>query len=164
MNLSIHEEHGIKVRKEEVPASLIVDHIEKNYREICMLEGIDLKINLKDMNLNLDKKYFLPVINNLMANAIQNIDPENKKIEINCHSEDFYEISFTLSNTGRFISPEQQPYLFQSVYDKNKYTSYSKGLGLRFCYLIVSLHKGTIHYHANPQTMMNEFIIKIPRS
>lgn len=163
LNLSIHEEHGIKVLKQKVPSSLIQEHLEKNYSEICSLDGIDLKISLEDLNLNIDKKYFLPVINNLMANAMQNIEQANKKIEISCRQNSALQVSeLILANTGAFIPQESRPCLFQHSQDKNKYTPYSKGLGLRFCYLIVSLHGGKITYHANPHTRMNEFLITIP--
>ena len=97
----------------------------------------------------IDPRRFTQVISNLMTNAI-NYTPAGGIITLTTaikQGDDSDWVTFTVRDTGRGISPQEMPHLFERFYRgeaSHKSTAHGTGLGLAICKQIVEQMGGHI--------------------
>ncbi len=93
----------------------------------------------KEVTAYLDRDKIQEVVLNLLLNGIAAIEKEG---EINIELDhDGSELSIRIEDTGKGISPEQLPLIFNPFFTTRKQGT---GLGLSMCLQIIQAHDGTI--------------------
>lgn len=103
------------------------------------------------------------VLWNLLQNAVK-FTPENGRVEVKIERVDST-IELSVSDTGKGISPDFLPYVFerfqQAEQNKSRRSS-GLGLGLAIVRQIVELHGGTIRAESEGEGLGAIFIVKLP--
>jgi len=110
-----------------------------------------------------DREKIKIVIRNLLSNAIK-FTPAGGKVEVNV-SEQNETIEMTVKDTGRGISQEFLPYIFDRFRQDDCSTTRfygGLGLGLAISEHIVKLHNGSIEAHSEGKEKGSVFTVKIP--
>ncbi|WP_428323810.1 ATP-binding protein [Nitrosopumilus sp.] len=132
------------------------DLIQSSSNSLTIPKNIQLNIPKEDIKFECDSDKFKVVFENLLLNAIQSIDSEEGKININSKQTE-KEIIISFENSGPSISEENISKIFRPLFtSKLKGT----GLGLSSCQNIITQHQGTISIMNNPVT----FTITIPKN
>lgn len=142
LELSRLESGNIVLKKENVNIkSLIEKELEK--LDVRIKEnGITIKTNYKDYeDVNVDKKQFTRVIENILTNAIK-FTKNEKLVKISTYKKEDY-FYYEVYNSGDKIKEEDIDNIFNSYYcDKSTRNKEGTGLGLTIVKAIVDLHDG----------------------
>ncbi|MEZ4858305.1 MAG: response regulator [Flavobacteriaceae bacterium] len=125
-------------------------------------KNIDYSINIPENNEKCwyDTDALEKVFSNLIGNAIK-YTPENGKIIIKGDLQGNY-FNFKITNTGTYLTPEEQTHIFKRFYQTNPLHP-GTGIGLSLTKELIELHKGTIKVSSNSDKK-TEFEFKIPVS
>ncbi len=105
----------------------------------------------RDVQVCADRTRFKQILYNLLSNAVK-FTPEGGSVWI-ANSQDEDRLSFTVSDTGLGIAPEEQEAVFQEFHQVGTTTSGVKegtGLGLAITRRLVELHGGAIRLESEP--------------
>lgn len=142
LELSRLESGNIVLKKENVNIkSLIEKELEK--LDVRIKEnGITIKTNYKEYEgINVDKKQFTRVVENILTNAIK-FTKNEKLVKISTYKKDDY-FYYEVYNTGDNIKDEDMENIFNSYYkNKSNRNNEGTGLGLTIVKAIVDLHDG----------------------
>ncbi|MFZ5572613.1 MAG: ATP-binding protein [Thermodesulfobacteriota bacterium] len=98
-----------------------------------------------------DRNLLLRVMQNLMVNAIQ-CSPQGERIEVGFMMDGNDRVQLFVADNGPGILPEFQEAVFNKFFQINKKKDgrrYSTGLGLTFCKLAVTAHRGEIYVNSD---------------
>lgn len=115
-----------------------------NFRSYALSQNVNLVFthnSLRAMWVEADRKKLTSIIVNLLGNAFK-YTPENGTIEVTL-SESNDTFTIAVSDSGKGISPESLPRIFEGFYQAPG-TQGGTGIGLSFVKSLVELHKGTI--------------------
>lgn len=146
LTLSYLEEQGAKVTKELFSLSECCEEIVLTLESMAFEKKIQFEYDIEeeiDYMGNVDE--IKQVITILLDNAIKHT-PEKGKIKLNLCSKKGKPL-LTVFNTGKGISPEDLPHIFERFYCTEKSrneASENFGLGLAIAKTIVDTHKGKI--------------------
>ncbi len=132
-------------------------HIEEKRLTV---EGLD---TMQSVKLKADKDLLYQVVYNLVDNAIK-FTNESGKISFSL-SQNADSIIFTITNTGKGITANDLPYVFERFYKGDKARSNIKnstGLGLYIVKTIVNAHKGEILVQSK-ENKFTTFTVIIPK-
>jgi PAS domain S-box-containing protein len=107
------------------------------------------------------------ILLNLLSNAVK-FTPKGGSVEVcmNCHDKEHgKEVEFTVSDTGKGISPEFLPYVFEQFRQEEESHSRSYGglgLGLYIVRELVELHGGTIQAESDGEGKGATFRVRFP--
>lgn len=110
-----------------------------------------------------DREKLKIVIRNLLSNAIK-FTPAGGKVEVEVAEKNDV-IEMQIKDTGRGISPEFLPHIFDRFRQDDASTTRfygGLGLGLAISEHIVKLHKGSIEAHSEGKEKGSVFTVKIP--
>jgi signal transduction histidine kinase len=146
LDLSRYERKKEKLKIEEVNIRFLVE--KSGFSELADEEGIVVENNIpQDLVVKIDVEKFQQVVINLFSNALK-FTRRGGKIQFGARitSKNYFE--FSISDTGKGISPEKIPQLFNKFYQIDEYMtreSQGIGLGLSIVNHIVKLHGGHIN-------------------
>jgi signal transduction histidine kinase len=102
------------------------------------------------------------VVNNLISNAIK-FTPENGTIKVHLGQDDHY-IEFKVIDTGKGISPEILPHIFDPFCQADNISRRTEGLGLGLSIVrhLIQLHEGTIKAYSQGEGQGATFTVKLP--
>lgn len=141
LDLSQLESGNFKLNKEVIDIGDTVWKSSKKYYTLFSEKGIDLDINVINLNVNADKYRIEQVLNNYINNAIKYA---KNKISINMFEEE-NEIKIEVNNDGEKIAGEEIDKIWDKFYkiDKSRNRKIGgTGLGLSIVKNIVELHGG----------------------
>jgi len=98
--------------------------------------------------IHADPERILQVLTNLLGNAIK-FTPEGGRITLLAEPEDAL-LRVTISDTGRGISPDELPHLFDRFWQGSSSGAVGAGLGLAISKGIVEAHGGRIWVESEP--------------
>ncbi len=150
LDLGQIESGKIRLRKEEISASELVNHSLSVIRSILQSRSLEvdrqIEPGLPEVEVDLEKVTW--VLNNLLTNAAR-YSPEKGKITVRVEREDGY-LRFSVSDQGPGIEEDIQSRIFEkyqrSKFDKTKGT----GLGLAIAREIIEGHRGKIGVSSTP--------------
>ncbi len=127
--------------------------LDKQIRNLILLcepqwagKAIDMDVNLDEASITADEDLLSQVWLNLIHNGIK-FTPQNGKICIELHPHPD-KIEFSITDTGKGISEEDQAHIFERFYKADKSRTRSdtsgSGLGLSIAQKIIHMHKGSI--------------------
>jgi len=139
------------IEKIDIKANNLLKIVEKSLTEIAPLiesKNIEIRKDLKDINIFCDREKITQVIINLMSNAIK-FTPEGKNITISMKSHTINNkkgILLTVADEGIGIPEEEIKTIFNEFVQssKTKTGAGGTGLGLAICKNIIEHHGGEI--------------------
>jgi signal transduction histidine kinase len=138
-------------RRAHPPRSLI-DPIAGEFSLLAAERGVTLEIVLDvtaPASIDADVDRFAQVLENLTANALK-FTPTGGSVSIRAFSNLDGEAVFEVRDTGRGITAEQLPHLFERYWQAEHSTRRSVGLGLAIAQGIVEAHGGRIWAESAP--------------
>jgi two-component system, OmpR family, sensor kinase len=108
-----------------------------------------------------DSERLAQVVTNLLTNAIQYNKPDGE-VRVKLSNENNLAV-LTIADTGRGISPEDLPRVFERFYrgDKSRTGAGNAGLGLSICKAIIEAHGGTIEV-SSEENIGTTFTMRLP--
>lgn len=140
------EEPNLILKKESVSVKEVVVAAMESVQVLADEKQISIQSHFRQSGfLSCDKELVERVLINLLTNGIK-YSPTNSVIEIFIDEKDSH-CEIAVVDNGRGIADEHQLHIFEKFYfikqEKSKST-FSTGLGLAFCKLVVDAHHGTI--------------------
>jgi len=145
----------MKFDHQQINVKNLLNDIIKNTTQIAIEKKIEIKnTTKKDIRIFSDESRLKQVFNNLIYNAIDFVDENTGKIEINAQIKDS-DVLFFVKDNGVGISKEQQKQLFRKFYQVD--TSRTRkhggtGLGLSICHGIITGLRGSIWCDSSKDT------------
>ncbi len=144
---------------------LLTDLIDSAWRDIrpgAALKGIEIEVNVRSLNLSVDRDQFVRILRNLLRNSVANT-PEASTIFVSGTQSDG---SFVLAieDSGPLVAEEQRESIFDRFQEIGKNVSSrtgGAGLSLAVCKALVLAHGGTLSAGVSPSNRF-EFLIQIP--
>ncbi|HWI65802.1 MAG TPA: HAMP domain-containing sensor histidine kinase [Symbiobacteriaceae bacterium] len=144
---------------------LVLDLCE-NLESVAAEKGIDLRSDIASRlpELKADAGRLRQVLLNLLANALQHTPPGGVvEIQVRADPE---QVLVTVTDTGRGISAEDLPHIFDRFYRSERTGSRAvggSGLGLAIVRSLVVLHGGTVEASSVPG-QGSTFVVTLPRA
>ena len=106
--------------------------------------GVKIISEISPLEINGDSERVAQVVTNLLTNAVQYNQP-NGEVRVNLKLENGLAV-LEIFNTGKGITPEDLPRVFERFYraEKSRTGAGNSGLGLSICKAIVEAHGGTM--------------------
>ena len=167
LDLSKIESGAMGVEASDVELNEVALDMESLFRQVAKEKGLDLQIQLED-NLPeaivTDKKRLQQVLKNLISNALKFTDEgyvklhsrpagPDERFEKEVLREAEHVIAFSVSDTGRGISPDKQQIIFEAFQQADTGESRSAGgtgLGLSISREIARLLGGELDLESTP--------------
>lgn len=145
------------------PAALL-NRLAQAYQQRAHKQQIELRIEApEDLPLlQVDEERMVQVLGNIVSNAFR-YTPAGGRIQLTAQAADG-RVQFTIRDTGRGISPEALPHIFDRFYraDQSRHeTEGESGLGLAIAKAITEAHQGTIQVMSQPN-IGTTFTIELP--
>ena len=145
--LSRLDSHTIQPQIEEFSLAELLQDIAHEFQLSCDKKSINLETKLiqGDTRINADIRLMQRVFENLLANAVRHT-PTGGKICLEMQVKAKH-IMCKISDTGKGISPQEIPYIFDRLYQADsraKHKDGTLGLGLAIVKRILDLHSSDI--------------------
>ena len=119
------------------------------FQQQCETKGIDIDVELEQININTNYKLLSQVIVNLLSNAVKFTD-EGGKITVKCRSMGLNAV-IEVQDTGCGMDEETKVNIFNKFFQGDtSHTTPGNGLGLSIVKKIVELLDGTIFVESKP--------------
>jgi DNA-binding response OmpR family regulator/ligand-binding sensor domain-containing protein/two-component sensor histidine kinase len=150
----------------ETDIVMYINEITKVFEYEAQNDNINLqfKTDLPELKVWVDRNHLEKIVYNLLSNAFK-YTPEGGEISVEVASDNMNAI-IIVSDTGKGVSPEQMPLIFDRYYKvpgENARRGASSGIGLNLCRQLVEIHKGTIAVSNREQPAHGAiFTVKLP--
>lgn len=134
----------IIIDEKENNVETIINNVITDIKPIADKKGIKISwLYCGNVNIRCDKVHFIEVLNNILKNAIEAISSNEGEIKIDCF-RDKKEFFISVTDNGHGISKEDILHIFEPFFTTKKHTL-NFGLGLSYCYNVITKHGGTLH-------------------
>ncbi len=140
-DLSRCEGNKIRLNKSEVDLENVITTILTNFEKQLLDKDINLQVNLKPINIMIDKDKISQVIINIISNAIK-YTPDKGEIFVRCFTKSD-NVYISIKDSGIGISDEDKDYIFERFYRTDKSRARETGgvgIGLTISREIVKAH------------------------
>jgi signal transduction histidine kinase len=134
---------SLRVVRTRCDARKLAEDAILDVQPLAKQKGMSLEVNLPPAGtlVRCDRRRILQVFANLLGNAIKFTDQGSVRLDVVVKKRD---VSFSVSDTGRGISPEHLPHLFERYWQAREGERSGAGLGLYIARGIVETHGGRI--------------------
>lgn len=141
--LALAESGALVLQKEATDLSILIHETIASFRAQAESTGIALSVETAPAlpNVIVDPARIRQVVENLIANALQ-YTPRGGEIRVTVTSDTGKNVSVTIQDTGRGISPEELPHVFERFYKARD--SRGTGLGLAITRSVIEAHGGKV--------------------
>jgi PAS domain S-box-containing protein len=144
LDVSRIEGGGLRVVPTSCGAHELIRAAEQTLAPLAASRSLELRVEAESEQAVLaDRERVLQVIANLVSNAVEHT-PEDGTIAARCESNGAAEVVFSVRDTGRGISPEDLPHIFDRFWQADRPGRAGAGLGLAIAKGIVEAHGGRI--------------------
>ncbi len=155
----------LEIRRDTIDLRAAIRHAVDAARPLALAVEQDLKIDLPDSPLPVhgDEARLMQLIGNLISNAIK-FTSTGGKITVSAAVEGAMVVA-RVRDTGRGISPQLLPHVFEMFVqgEPNSRTQTGLGIGLALAKQMVDLHGGRIEAHSGGPGRGSEFSVFLPR-
>ncbi|CAG0983296.1 two-component system, OmpR family, sensor histidine kinase BaeS [Anaerolineales bacterium] len=146
--LSLAESGQLKLERVETNIVELITHAVEPFRLQAQSSQVELKFNLASNlpPIELDVDRITQVIRNLLSNALRHT-PTGGQVTVTCKRDTPQRLLITISDTGKGISPDDLPYVYDRFYraDKSRArVSGGSGIGLAIVKQLVEAHGGKV--------------------
>lgn len=159
LDLTRLESNSITLNTKTFNISELVYEIENIIKPLCKQKNILFKKNITDFEITADYTKIMQIILNLTGNSIK-FTQMGGEINLEIFNNKNNAI-FIVKDNGIGINPKFHNKIFEKFVQINKNSPNSTGLGLAIVKEFVTLHKGKIELHSEPNKG-SKFIITIP--
>lgn len=147
--LALAESGALQLRKESTDLAILVHETVASFRAQAASAGITLAADTAQNlpGVLLDPARIRQVLENLLANALR-YTPRGGEVKVTCAVGTKSNVWIAVKDTGRGISPEALPHIFERFYKEQD--SRGTGLGLAIAASLVQSHGGTISAESIP--------------
>jgi len=142
----------------------VIAMVVDSFRPVAHGKGLTIATTLEDDAgpLRVDPERLQQVAWNLLSNAIH-FTPPGGTIQVRCSREESH-VVLRVSDTGRGISPESVPHIFERYWQAGSAHPRRQGLGLglAIAHKIVELHMGVIGAESDGEGRGSLFTVKLP--
>jgi PAS domain S-box-containing protein len=134
----------VSLRLADIDSTAVVRDVLEIFAPIAQARTIELSAESVNgvPRVHAEHQRVVQVLSNLLSNALKFTDPGGT-VTLNVRRTDQF-VLFTVSDTGRGIAPEHQPYVFDRFWQLRKEGKKGLGLGLAIARGIVEAHGGRI--------------------
>ncbi|MBW2645866.1 MAG: PAS domain-containing sensor histidine kinase [Deltaproteobacteria bacterium] len=147
LDITRMEKRKLTIKKERFNALEAVQESISKVRAISLLKNISVEALVTEDNspiIEADKHIFGRIMSNLLTNAIT-YTPEGGWVKIGVsHDKDTNMVRVDVADNGCGVSKEAQKTIFKKFEVAQDFNATSTGLGLTFCRMAVTAHKGKI--------------------
>ena len=135
----------IKIEKEEIDLTMLLEEIYESFNIITSKKNIDLiyKQSNDEIYIEADYDRLKQVIINLIKNSIEAIEGKGK-ITISC-KEEIEHVNIVIEDNGKGMTKDELENMGSMFYSTKKHGS---GLGVSLSNEIIKAHNGTIKYNS----------------
>ncbi|MEM7105224.1 MAG: ATP-binding protein [Bacteroidota bacterium] len=166
LDLSRMEHSKLKLEEQAESLFPLVRRIISSFESHAQREGIELTFDYQveeGLQLQLDRIKLQNMLNNLLSNAIK-FTPSGGQINVTVQDKT-NAILFSVKDTGRGITPNDLPHVFDRFYqseEENVPTEGGTGIGLAFCKELATVMEGKIWVESQPGAG-STFFVELPR-
>jgi two-component system, OmpR family, sensor kinase len=130
-------------------------------KPLALERGVKIITELGPLEIIGDAERLEQVVTNLLANAIQYNKPDGE-VRVTLKAENGLAV-LTVADSGKGISAEDLPRIFERFYraDKSRTGGSNAGLGLAICKAVVAAHAGTIEVESQ-EIIGTTFTVRLP--
>ena len=144
--------------------SPLVAGVIEAYKPAADNKSVVIRSALEDISgpVNVDADRIQQIVSNLLSNAIR-FTPPGGRIEVRCQRRaDTVELA--VSDSGRGITPDALPHIFERYWQGAQALDGDSGLGLglSICRHLVELHEGRIEALSEGQDRGTTFVVRLP--
>ena len=145
--LALAESGALQLQKEPTDLGILIGETVASFRAQATASGAELNSDIAPNvpMVNLDAARIREVLENLIANALR-YTASGGKISIQCSMDGEQAIVVTVNDTGRGITAEELPHIFDRFYKSRD--SHGTGLGLAIAKNLIAVHGGEILAHS----------------
>ncbi len=158
------EEGKMTFKFEKADISKLVSDVTEEFRSLAEGRGlaISIELNAGERMANIDTEKFRQVVQNLIDNSIKYTETGWVKVSVNYDAKGF--ILITISDSGRGMSKELLPQLFEQFHRDPSMPKQiaGTGLGLYIARQIMLAHKGEVWAESDGEGKGSRFLVKIP--
>ena len=146
------QNNKLSLALEQIDIVPLLRDIFSNFKDEAESKHIDYNFvsEVKSLDVFVDKRHIDKIIYNLLSNAFK-YTPTGKSITLTIkHDKPAGKLMITVADTGIGVPEEKREQLFSRFMQSN-YSGDSFGIGLHLTHELVTVHKGTIEYHAVPE-------------
>lgn len=161
-DLSRCEGSKLRLNKSEVDLETVITTILTNFEKQLLDKDINLQVDIKHINIMIDKDKISQVIINIISNAIK-YTSDKGEIFVRCFTKSD-NVYISIKDSGIGISDEDKDYIFERFYRTDKSRARETGgvgIGLTISREIVKAHGGSINVYSKLDEGSN-FVIKLP--
>ena len=122
-------------------------YLTESLHSLAEAKGVELKTEstTPSLSINYDKEKLTHIVKNLLVNAIK-FTPQGGEVilKINNNNNDTKTLSFSVTDTGKGIAPEDLPNIFDRFYQSEDAIHQGSGIGLALTHELVKLLGGSI--------------------
>lgn len=153
----------LTLEKKQCNISLLVQDLSERYSLLAQNKNISFMTKISNANLFAvcDPGRTEQVLSNLLGNAIK-FTPHHGKVKFSVSSKGG-DIFFIVEDSGRGISKEQLPHIFDRFWQVKETAKEGNGLGLAIAKAIIDAHKGNI-WAESEKGKGSKFCFRLPQS
>lgn len=142
--LALAESGGLHLQRESTDLAILITETVASFRTQAESNGIMLVADTAATlpNVDVDPARIRQVLENLVANALR-YTPRGGEVRVSSESDNGKNVLVAVKDTGRGISPEELPHVFERFYKARD--SRGTGLGLAIAKSLVQAHGGEIY-------------------
>jgi len=150
--LSQAEAGELRLNREPLAPSLLLERMLQSYRPLAIRQSVSLRVevqpDLPDANIDADR--MAQVLGNLIANSLRYTPPQGE-IVLGARRSNA-SLVLSVRDTGTGIAPDALPHVFDRFYraDAARSRTDESGLGLAIARSIVEAHGGSISAESSP--------------
>ena len=156
------QNNKLSLALEETDVVEFLKDIYRNFEEMAEQKGMDYEFHTSHSyyKMYVDKGFLDKITYNLLSNAFK-YTPSKGKIVLEVQiDERKKQLNIQVTDTGVGVPKEKQPELFKR-FMQSSFSNNSLGIGLHLTHELVTVHKGSIVYHDNPEGG-SVFIVTLP--
>lgn len=140
--LALAESGGLHLERESTDLEILLNETTASFRAQAASSGIVLESDIApNLNADVDPARIRQVLENLIANALR-YTARGGEIRVRGDSDTDRNVRIAVKDTGRGISPQELPHIFERFYKARD--SGGTGLGLAIAKSLVEAHGGAI--------------------
>lgn len=141
------ETSSVELQKSQRNLVFIIKYALDQTFYLAERKNIEIQFDVSpQLLIDTDEDLLSRVVVNLLTNAIK-YTPVNGEIYIKAHTTTENKLLLLVGDSGEGIPDDQKDFIFEKygqINPKNLGVTYSTGLGLTFCKLVIDAHNGTI--------------------
>jgi len=146
---------------ETVDISTLTVGVVDGYRSRAEIAGVSIHVECSEpLPTLIDPQRLIQVLGNLLDNALR-YTPDGGEISVLCHGDGSDTATISVTNSGRGISPEDLPHVFERLYVADRYRAQrpaGSGLGLAIVAELVDAMGGTVSCESTPDSGTTFFV------